>query len=89
MRVAELANPSRFLRAANLAIPWLGGATVLLFAFAVYRAMLAPDDEHAAPRRLRLSARRLHHLSDDPGAAVAHGGGVHVVVRDAIAGGNA
>ena len=44
MRVAELANPSRFLRAANLAIPWLGGATVLLFAFAVYRAMLAPDD---------------------------------------------
>ena len=44
MRVAELANPSRFLRAANLAIPWLGGATVLLFAFALYRAMLAPDD---------------------------------------------
>jgi heme exporter protein C len=29
---------------ANLAIPWLGGATVLLFAFALYRAMLAPDD---------------------------------------------
>jgi len=44
MRVAELANPSRFLRAANLAIPWLGSATVLLFAFALYRAMLAPDD---------------------------------------------
>src|SRR5712691_3169883 len=44
MRVAELANPSRFLRAANLAIPWLGGATVLLFAFALYRALLAPDD---------------------------------------------
>ena len=44
MRVAELANPSRFLLAANLAIPWLGGATVLLFAFALYRAMLAPDD---------------------------------------------
>jgi heme exporter protein C len=44
MRVAELANPSRFLRAANLAIPWLGGATVLLFAVAIYRAMLAPDD---------------------------------------------
>src|SRR5580704_17056207 len=44
MRVAELANPSRFLRVANLAIPWLGGATVLLFAFALYRAMLAPDD---------------------------------------------
>ena len=44
MRVAELANPSRFLRVANLAIPLLGGATVLLLAFALYRAMLAPDD---------------------------------------------
>jgi heme exporter protein C len=44
MRISELANPSRFLRAANLAIPWLGGATVLVFAFAIYRAMLAPDD---------------------------------------------
>jgi heme exporter protein C len=44
MRIAELANPSRFMRAASLAIPWLGGATVLLFAVAIYRAMLAPDD---------------------------------------------
>ena len=44
MRVAELANPSRFLRVANLAIPWLGGATAMLLAFALYRAMLAPDD---------------------------------------------
>ena len=44
MRISELANPSRFLRAANLAIPWLGGATVIVFAFAIYRAMLAPDD---------------------------------------------
>jgi heme exporter protein C len=44
MRLTELANPSRFLRAANLAIPWLGGATAILFAFALYRAMLAPDD---------------------------------------------
>src|SRR6516165_3426508 len=44
MRVAELANPSRFLRAASLTIPWLGGATVLLFAIAIYRAVLAPDD---------------------------------------------
>jgi heme exporter protein C len=44
MRVSELANPSRFLRAASLAIPWLGGATVILFAFALCRAMLAPDD---------------------------------------------
>ena len=44
MRISELANPSRFLRAANLAIPWLGGATVIVFAVAIYRAMLAPDD---------------------------------------------
>lgn len=44
MRFSELANPSRFLRAANLAIPWFGGATVIVFAFALYRAMLAPDD---------------------------------------------
>jgi heme exporter protein C len=44
MRLSELANPSRFLRIANVAIPWLAGATVILFAFALYRAMLAPDD---------------------------------------------
>jgi heme exporter protein C len=44
MRISDLANPSRFLRIATLAIPWLGGATVVLFAFAIYRAMLAPDD---------------------------------------------
>jgi heme exporter protein C len=44
MRLSELANPSRFLRAANLVIPWLGGATAIVFAFALYRAMLAPDD---------------------------------------------
>jgi heme exporter protein C len=44
MRVAELANPSRFLRLADRAIPWLAAATVLLFAVALYRAMRAPDD---------------------------------------------
>ena len=44
MRISEFANPSRFLRATSLAIPWLGGATVILFALALYRAMLAPDD---------------------------------------------
>ena len=44
MRLSELANPSRFLRAANLAIPWLGAVTAIVFAFALYRAMLAPDD---------------------------------------------
>jgi len=44
MHISELANPSRFLRAVNLAIPWLSGATVIVFAFAIYRVMLAPDD---------------------------------------------
>ena len=44
MRLSELANPSRFLRTANLAIPWLGAATAIVFTFAIYRAMLAPDD---------------------------------------------
>jgi heme exporter protein C len=44
MRLSELANPSRFLRAASLAIPWLAGTTLIVFAFALYRAMLAPDD---------------------------------------------
>jgi heme exporter protein C len=44
MRLSELANPSRFLRAANLAIPWLGAVTAIVLAFALYRAMLAPDD---------------------------------------------
>jgi heme exporter protein C len=44
MRVAELANPSRFLRLADRAIPWLAAATVLLFAVALYGAMGAPDD---------------------------------------------
>ena len=44
MRISELANPSQFLRAANLVMPWLSGATAIVFAFALYRAMLAPDD---------------------------------------------
>jgi heme exporter protein C len=44
MRISEFANPSRFRRAEKLAIPWLGGVTIVVFAFAIYRAMLAPDD---------------------------------------------
>src|SRR5689334_13348906 len=44
MRVAELANPSRFLRLADRAIPWLAAATVLAFAVALYGARRAPDD---------------------------------------------
>src|SRR5215472_16240454 len=44
MRISELANPSRFVRAANVVMPWLSGAAAIVFAFALYRAILAPDD---------------------------------------------
>jgi heme exporter protein C len=44
MALTDLANPTRFLSVANRAIPWLGGATVLAFAFGLNLAMRAPDD---------------------------------------------
>src|ERR1700675_5126609 len=44
MALADLANPSRFLRFANRTIPWLSGVTVLAFAFGIDQAMIAPDD---------------------------------------------
>ena len=44
MTLVALANPSRFLRMADLAIPWLGGATLLVFAFGIAQAIIAPDD---------------------------------------------
>jgi heme exporter protein C len=44
MALIDLANPSRFLTFASRAIPWLAGATVLVFAFALNQAFLAPDD---------------------------------------------
>src|ERR1700691_2413093 len=44
MALADLANPSRFLKFANNTVPWLSGLTVLVFAFAVDQAMIAPDD---------------------------------------------
>ena len=44
MALSDLANPSRFLRVADRLIPWLGGVTLLLFAFAIDQAMIAPDD---------------------------------------------
>jgi len=44
MGLSDLANPTRFLKFANRTIPWLAGVTVLAFAFAIERAMLAPDD---------------------------------------------
>jgi heme exporter protein C len=44
MALTDLANPSRFLSFANRAIPWLGGATVVAFAFGLNQAMTAPND---------------------------------------------
>jgi heme exporter protein C len=44
MALTDLANPSRFLTVANRAIPWLGGATIVAFAFGLSLAMSAPDD---------------------------------------------
>jgi heme exporter protein C len=44
MALADLANPSRFLKLANRAIPWLAGVTVIAFAFGINQAMVAPDD---------------------------------------------
>ncbi len=44
MAVADLANPNRFLRFANRAIPWLGGFTIVAFAFGINQAIVAPDD---------------------------------------------
>ena len=44
MAIADLANPTRLLKFANRTIPWLGGLTVLVFAYGIDQAMLAPDD---------------------------------------------
>jgi heme exporter protein C len=44
MAFSDFANPSRFLRFANQIIPWLGGVTVLAFAFGIDQAMMSPDD---------------------------------------------
>jgi heme exporter protein C len=44
MALADLANPSRFIGLANRTIPWLGGLTVIAFAFGLNLAMGAPDD---------------------------------------------
>jgi heme exporter protein C len=44
MTLTDLANPSRFLSLANRTIPWLGGATVIAFAFGLNRVIGAPAD---------------------------------------------
>jgi heme exporter protein C len=45
MALTDLANPSRFLRFADAALPWLAAATALAFAIGLYLAFfVAPDD---------------------------------------------
>jgi heme exporter protein C len=44
MAVIDLANPTRFLNLVSRVLPWLAGATLILFAVGLYRAMGAPDD---------------------------------------------
>ena len=44
MALIDLANPTRFLKFANSAIPWLAGLTVLAFGFGITQIMGAPDD---------------------------------------------
>ncbi len=44
MAIADLANPTRFLRLANRAIPVVGGLAVVAFAFGINQALVAPDD---------------------------------------------
>ncbi|HET9902601.1 MAG TPA: heme ABC transporter permease [Xanthobacteraceae bacterium] len=45
MALIDLANPSRFLGLAERALPWLAGATALVFAVGLYLVwFVAPDD---------------------------------------------
>src|SRR5919202_1060143 len=44
MRLIDLANPSRFLAFVKRVLPWLAGATAIVFAIGLYQAATAPDD---------------------------------------------
>jgi heme exporter protein C len=44
MPLTDFANPSRFLRLADRTIPWLGGVTLIAFAFGINQIMAAPND---------------------------------------------
>jgi heme exporter protein C len=45
MALIDLANPTRFLDLANRLLPWLAGATAVLFALGLYLGLfVAPDD---------------------------------------------
>jgi len=44
MAISDFANPARFLSFANRAIPWLGGVTLIAFAFGLNQVLITPDD---------------------------------------------
>jgi heme exporter protein C len=44
MPLTDFANPSRFLRLADRTIPWLGGVTLIAFAFGINQILAAPND---------------------------------------------
>jgi len=44
MPIIDLANPTRFLRIVERALPWLIAATAICFAFGFGRVLTAPDD---------------------------------------------
>jgi heme exporter protein C len=44
MAVIDLANPTRFLRLVDRVLPWLWGATVLVFLVGLMQTFNAPDD---------------------------------------------
>jgi heme exporter protein C len=44
MALIDLANPTRFVALVERVLPWLVGATLIVFAFGLWGAYLAPDD---------------------------------------------
>jgi heme exporter protein C len=44
MPLIDLANPSRFLALVGRLLPWLAAATLVVFAFGINQAVIAPDD---------------------------------------------
>ncbi|HEY4737700.1 MAG TPA: heme transporter HemC, partial [Xanthobacteraceae bacterium] len=44
MTLTDLANPTKFLALTARLLPWLVGATILLFLIGLYQSATAPDD---------------------------------------------
>jgi heme exporter protein C len=44
MPLIDFANPSRFLKLSGRVLPWLSGATAIVFAIAIYKIIQSPDD---------------------------------------------